>query len=598
MNNLESCFDSILVIDDNEAIHTDFAKIFADIGGDNELDKLAAEMFGEDLNVSSESKTDYQLEFASQGEQGLQILKAAWQENRKFGMAFVDMRMPPGWDGVETIEQLWKVDPDLQVVICTAYSDRSWDEIFQRIGGTDKLLILKKPFDTIEVVQLATSLCEKRRLLEASRSREENLQGVVRVQETELIEAHKDAEVLIDSMSSILISLDENGFVSRWNPVATDVFGFSSEDAIKMDFRKLPIQWNDYSKLEQAFSGCDQLSKTQLELQFKDASGTTRTLDTTICPILYDQTKRARLFLATDITRQKALQMQLDQALRLESVGQLAAGVAHEINTPMQYIGDNIHFVAESIRKLDSLLEMMPCMVDEETSDEQIAYYRKELSQSFKPSKVKSSLRQIPEALQDSIEGVTSVSNIVAAMKAFSHPGNEEKSKVCMNQILNSTITVAKNEWKYVADIETNFDEHLASIEGLASELNQAFLNIIVNASHAIGDRVDAEEIARGKILITTQNSGDDVIVTIEDNGGGIPMHVRDKIFDPFFTTKDVGKGTGQGLSIAHTVVSQKHGGDLSFSVKEGVGTTFSIKIPQESVPEVKTERELAGAEG
>lgn len=192
MSYLSDKFNSILVIDDNEAIHADFGKIFASSAGSNELDALAAEMFGDEPGAASEVP-NFELQFASQGQEGLEVLKAAWENDHKFGLAFVDMRMPPGWDGVDTIEQLWKVDPDLEVVICTAYSDRSWDEIIDRLGRTDKLLILKKPFDSIEVIQMAASLSEKRRLNEASKAVERHLFEMVQEQQCELIEAHSDA---------------------------------------------------------------------------------------------------------------------------------------------------------------------------------------------------------------------------------------------------------------------------------------------------------------------------------------------------------------------------------------------------------------------
>ena len=587
-------FNSILVIDDNEDIHRDFRKIFAKSTTSSDLDDLVADIFGEEKTEAE--KIEFELQFASQGKQGLEVLKKAQAEGIEFGLAFVDMRMPPGWDGVETIEQLWKVDPNLQVVICTAYSDRSWEEIFEKLGCTDKLLILKKPFDSIEVIQIATSLSEKRRLLQKSKAREASLRTVVQTQEDKLTEAHNDAEILIESMSNVLVSLDEDRVVSKWNPVAAEVFEIETRQAIGQAFESLPIKWINREELISAFEKSIDQKEVRFETQFADSGNQTRTLEITICPIVSDNSN-ARLLLANDITTQRALQVQLDQALRMESVGQLAAGVAHEINTPMQYIGDNVRFVSKSFKKLDAILDVIPLLVDSDVPDTQIAELRSELIESFKPRKVKNSLSQIPEALQDSIDGVKSVAKIVAAMKEFSHPGADEKSNVCLNHILDSTLTVAKNEWKYVAEVETDFEKDGAEIEGLASELNQAFLNIIVNASHAIGDRVSAGDFELGKIKVGTRSDGDNVVVTIEDNGGGIPAHVRERVFEPFFTTKEVGKGTGQGLSIAFIVVTQKHGGELTFAVEEGVGTTFCITLPKQSATNESETAELFGAE-
>ena len=218
----------LLVIDDNPAIQSDFQKIFSRDQVDDDLMALDAELFGDD-SALSKCPDRFELSFASQGKEGLEILRLASREKKTFGAAFIDMRMPPGWDGVETIEHLWEVDPDLQVVICTAFSDHSWESIVNRLGRTDKLLVLKKPFDEIEAIQLATALCEKRRLLEQDRQRMRNLKNVVRTRESELETAHHNAEVLIASISSILISLDEHGVVCRWNPSAESTFDISAE---------------------------------------------------------------------------------------------------------------------------------------------------------------------------------------------------------------------------------------------------------------------------------------------------------------------------------------------------------------------------------
>lgn len=585
MTNQTENLNRVLIIDDNESIHKDFRKIFTSTDDNGLLDELDAELFGTET-TNRESVPGFELSFASQGKEGFELLREAVANDERFSMAFVDMRMPPGWDGVVTIAKLWEVDPDLQVVICTAYSDRTWDEILNRLGRTDKLLILKKPFDEIEVTQLATSLCEKRRLLNESRRRMEDLEHVVGRQEVEIEAAHQNAEQIIASMSSVLISLDEDGCVSRWNPVATRVFNIDAADAIGSRFTELAIRWDDKAVVEDLLGTDPDDHSNQAEVQFVDHGDTTHTLDIRVCLVGKNPESKARLLLATDVSRQRALQFQLDQAQRLESVGQLAAGVAHEINTPMQYIGDNVRYVAKSLEKLTGLLDCLPALVDEEVSDEDLLALRKTITDVPKVKKIRSSLQQIPEALADSIDGVETVSRIVAAMKELSHPGSDEKSQVCLNHVLKSTITVARNEWKYVAELKTDFQENLETVAGLPSELNQAFLNIIVNAAHAITSRVDNNDYEKGMIEISTRTTGEQVEVTIRDNGGGIPAGVRDRIFEPFFTTKEVGKGTGQGLAIAHSVIVNKHEGKLWFDVEEQIGTTFTIQIPRSSSPD------------
>jgi signal transduction histidine kinase len=198
-------------------------------------------------------------------------------------------------------------------------------------------------------------------------------------------------------------------------------------------------------------------------------------------------------------------------------------------------------------------------------------------------------LEEIPKAIEQTLEGVTRVSTLVSAMKEFSHPGTKEKVLLDINHAINSTITVARNEWKYVANMETDLDPSLPLIPCQPGEFNQVILNLIVNAAHAIGDVVREEGTDKGNIKIQTKNCLDWAEIRVQDSGSGIPEGVRTRIFDPFFTTKEIGKGTGQGLAIARSVVVDKHGGTIHFETETGIGTTFVIRLPHEdTVPATK----------
>ena len=348
---MQGDFNRLLVVDDNEAIHNDFRKIFSVSTKGDALRALDAELFGTDL-APELSTVDYELSFASQGQNAFQLLKESMASGIRFGVAFVDMRMPPGWDGVETIENLWKVDPDLQVVICTAYSDRSWKEITQQLGLTDQLLILKKPFDEVEVVQLTASLTKKRELLAESQKRMEHLERVVVDQDAELKAAHRDAEHLISSITSALICMDESGVVTRWNPAAEEVFGLFRNEAIGTHFEALPITWTDVDELSAALQACTMVQQKQRELRFIDANGLLRILSATICPILNDPTTKARLILATDVTPQNELQTQADQTQHAAPLDLLTTNAALDINAPVKRIGDNVRAVAKSFDTL------------------------------------------------------------------------------------------------------------------------------------------------------------------------------------------------------------------------------------------------------
>jgi PAS domain S-box-containing protein len=264
--------------------------------------------------------------------------------------------------------------------------------------------------------------------------------------------------------------------------------------------------------------------------------------------------------------REKAkLQVQLNQAQKMEAIGQLAAGIAHEINTPIQYIGDNGKFLEDAFRDLVKFAgaDGPPVPAREKRDDGVFEYLRDE----------------VPKAIEQLLGGVDHVSRIVLAMKEFSHPGTAEKIPVDINRAIESTILVSKGEWKYLAEVTTDFDRELPRVPCFAGEFNQVILNLIVNAAHAIADVVK-DSGRKGRIHIATRRDGEVVEIRVSDTGCGIPKANQSKVFDPFFTTKPVGKGTGQGLAIAYGVVVQKHGGAIRLESEPGSGATFIIRLP------------------
>ena len=289
-----------------------------------------------------------------------------------------------------------------------------------------------------------------------------------------------------------------------------------------------------------------------------------------------------------DITERRLLREQLLQAQKLESVGQLAAGIAHEINTPTQYIGDNIRFLKKSFAKLAAVLSAYGRLWEETSRDNVTSTCIAEMTAALQKTDVGFLVEEIPKSINDSLEGVTRVSALVSAMKEFSHPGTREKVALDLNHAIQSTITVAQNEWKYVAEMETNFEPTLPHVPCLPGEFNQVILNLIVNAAHAIGDRSKERNGEKGKITVRTASCATGVEIRIGDTGGGIPVQARTKIFDPFFTTKEIGKGTGQGLAIARSVIVDKHHGSIDFETVLGKGTTFIIRLPHPAMTPIQ----------
>jgi signal transduction histidine kinase len=272
------------------------------------------------------------------------------------------------------------------------------------------------------------------------------------------------------------------------------------------------------------------------------------------------------------------MEIELRKAKKLEAVGRLAAGIAHEINTPTQFVNDSIHFVRGAMGDLQRLIQRYQEICQVVARGGPAAEASGALAEAEEEADLPYLMQEIPGALDRAIEGLARVSTIVRSMKEFAHPGQEEIAAVDLNRAISTTLTIARNEYKYVADLETCFGD-LPPVPCYAGEFNQAILNIVINAAHAVGDVV-GKTGAKGRITVRTEREGDFALVSISDTGAGIPPAIRDRIFDPFFTTKEVGRGTGQGLPIARSVIVDKHGGQLTFETEVGKGTRFLVRLP------------------
>ncbi|MEB2645338.1 ATP-binding protein [Pseudomonas canadensis] len=445
----------LLLIDDTPSIHDDFRKILMPVVETNQaLDAMESALFGDTTKARAPV---FELHSAYGGEEGLQLLVTAMERKQPYALAFVDMRMPQGWDGAKTIEELWKVAPDLQVVICTAYSDYSWEDLLERLHAHDRLLILKKPFDNIEVQQMANTLANK------------------------------------------------------WDMA-----------------RRASLQ------------------TTHLEQ-------------------LVEQRTQA---LQMEIDERKHLESQLVQSEKLASLGQLAAGVAHEINNPVGFISSNLSTLDGYFNQLQQMLDAYQraeALVTPPEQSEQLKAMRVGLELDFLKE-------DIPVLIKESKEGIGRVVQIVKDLKNFSRVDNEQTWQFAnLQQGIDSTLNIVASELKYKADVVKHYGA-LPEIECLASQLNQVVMNLVINAAQAMGPE-------RGTITISTGVDSENVWLEVADNGYGIAPQTLQKIFDPFFTTKPVGEGTGLGLSLSYGIV-KKHRGDISVSSELGKGTTFRVVLP------------------
>lgn len=384
---------------------------------------------------------------------------------------------------------------------------------------------------------------------------------------------------IIENLQDVYYRTDLNQKLTLISPSGLQLFGYQSEEEmVGRDLNNFFENPDDLAGLLESIRKTDQrITGHELKLIRKDTTAFPVTVNSAV--YLDQEGKVAGIEgIFSDITERQKLETELGQARKLEAVGQLAAGIAHEINTPAQFVSNNIDFFNESQEDILKLVDHYQNLVDMAQNRPLSAEEIKAIDELVDEVDWEYLKEEIPKAVEQSQNGVNRITKIVRAMKEFSHPGTKEKAPNNINKIIETTVTVASNEWKHVAELQLELAPDLPMVDCLAGEIGQVFLNIIVNAAHAIADR--GSDTIKGSIKIGSTLMDDWVEIRVEDNGGGIPASIKDHIFDPFFTTKDVGKGTGQGLAIAYDVVTVKHGGQLTFETVEEQGTTFIIRLP------------------
>ncbi|MDY6932837.1 MAG: PAS domain S-box protein [Spirochaetota bacterium] len=393
----------------------------------------------------------------------------------------------------------------------------------------------------------------------------------------------------LQSIGDGVIATDMNENITIINNIAEEITGWSKDESINRSLRQVFHITNgkniNYSK-DSIGNFLKNYNRVKLpkstHLITKD--GMIKNLSGTISIIKgREGNVIGYVIIFQDISELLKSEEQLALTQKMQSIGQLSAGIAHEINTPMQYIGDNTKFFKDSFSSICNFFRDYYDMMAEVVERNRVSSKRiRKILETEKELDIGYLINEIPTAIEETIIGIDRVSTIVKAMKSFSHPKSKEKQFSNINEAIESTVIISKNEWKYVAELKTELEPDLPLVKCNIDEINQAILNIIVNASQAIADVVDGGDKGKGYIDITSYRNGANVIISITDNGPGIPEKVRSRIFDPFFTTKEVGKGTGQGLAIAYVSIVEKHGGRLSFESEIGKGTTFMIELPIE----------------
>ena len=408
---------------------------------------------------------------------------------------------------------------------------------------------------------------------------------LLRAAEAEARRSAAKAQTLIDVAYDAIICLDERACIREWNRSAVSLLGASLVHG--ESFTELAVESRDRQRfqiwLAKRFADPSAANAVAAPLEAILVTAAGHTLLAECSAALSSHDDVHLVMFVRDVTMSRRLEMELRQAQKLESVGRLAAGVAHEINTPVQFVSDSVHFMRSAIEDLAKLIGEYDALHRSVLEGgpsfelaEQLTVVKDEIDLPYL-------LEHIPAALGRSLDGLNRVASIVRSLKEFAHPDVKEMTPVDLNQMILTTLTIARSEYKYVAEVDTDLGE-LPPVTCHAGDVNQAILNIVINAAHAIADVAKRTE-QKGRIMIRTRREGESALVSIRDTGGGIPEEIRNRIFDPFFTTKEVGKGTGQGLAIARSKVVENHGGDLTFETAVGRGTTFFLRLPIEGKP-------------
>jgi PAS domain S-box-containing protein len=382
------------------------------------------------------------------------------------------------------------------------------------------------------------------------------------------------------------LELDADLLVMRWNPAAESTFGLSAAEVvgrrvmnvgIAADWPEIEAMITVWSSREDPFHLVDQ--------RYRRPDGSDGFLDATINR-LYDAhgVVNGYLVLGNDTTERRSRESQQLQARKLESIGHMASGLAHEINTPAQYISNNLEFLERAMVDLERVRLAQEALLKVGRNGGIDGDVLGDVESVLSSVNVSYLVEQVPLAIAQSLEGVSRVASVVNAMKKYSESDGDKKILVDLNDCIASTLTLSRREWESVATLETCYDDQLPPVPCLPGPLNQAVLNIIQNAAHSIAEKQKESGRVMGVIRIETLRGEQWVEVRISDTGTGIPMQIEGRVFDPFFTTKGVGRWTGQGLAIAHNAIVEKHGGSLTFRSRDGEGTTFFVRLPTAEV--------------
>src|SRR3954468_17033710 len=556
----------ILVIDDNPAIHADIRKILTKSSAESDtslLEKAEALLFDKQA-APKEVAADFEIDSAYQGQDGLEKIKTSLTENRPYALAFVDVRMPPGWDGIETISRIWEIYPELQVVICTAYSDYSWEEMTRKVKKCDSVLILKKPFDNIEVLQMAHALTKKWALTQEAKCQLSNLDTLVSQRTVELQRANErlTSEIAERTIAERELRLSKERFAKafRSSPIPVSIISIADHRFLDVNDAYIGMTGFDRGEIfgKSAFDigvwpNPDVRGQIFEELR---ANKPIRNLEANIrtkagqerftllsAELIELASEPYALISEHDISQRLQLEAQLRQAQKMQAVGHLAAGVAHDFRNILTVIQGH-----SNLRLLDRTLD----------------------------PKVASSLQEITAAVERA-------SKLTRQLLAFSRKQIIQLQAVDLNDLITQLSSMLTRLIGENIDFKCHYASAIPTIEADGGSVEQVLMNLVVNARDAMphgGKLTIATSAINVDAAYTVNNPeaspGEFVCMSVADTGCGMDENTKQRLFEPFFTTKEVGKGTGMGLATSYGIIKQ-HNGWIEVESAPRKGTTFRV---------------------
>ncbi len=557
----------ILIVDDTRAIHDDFSKILA-TDHHPDLERAEAALFGG--NIANNHQAVFTVASAYQGDEALKLVTQAVHSGANYALAFVDVRMPPGWDGIETTAKLWAVDPDLQIVICTAYSDHSWENVMDRLGHHDNLVILKKPFDAMEVLQLAHALTRKWQLTRRHRRRLAELEARVaertaaletanhqlrdEITESRQREERMNLQVAaLNAAANAIVIANSQGLVEWVNPAFTRLSGYGVDEIVGQPLRILKSGQHPPSFYANLWTTITTGNVWHGEIISKRKDGRFCVEDMTITPVRgSDNLIRHFVAIKQDITEQRQFQTRLQQAQKMEAIGTLAGGIAHDFNNVLAAIFG----------------------------------YGDLLRQDLKGHS------EAREDVEEILKAARRAKDLVEQILTFSRQREHKRQVIRVDKVVTEALKFLRASVPASIQIVSKLSADAPPILADPTQIYQITLNLVTNSLHAMegrnGRMTIALETFRPEAAFIQAHPEfrpiDYVLLSVADTGHGMDAQTLERIFEPFFTTKPAGLGTGLGLAVVLGIV-QSHGGGLTVESTVGEGTTFRLYFPTEDAP-------------